>query len=81
MSEAEIRKNPCGNDKEIDEYLNGTICEIVTPEEDLNDIEAPEDDCFEVLTNDDRKKLKTNILENQAKFFFKHRKGPIWNKI
>ncbi len=48
MSEAEIRKNPCGNDKEIDEYLNGTICEVTPAEEDLNDIEAPDDDGFEV---------------------------------
>ncbi len=48
MSEAEIRKNPCGDDKEIDEYLNGTICEVVPAEEDLDDIEAPDDDDFEV---------------------------------
>lgn len=48
MSEAEIKKNPCGDDKEIDEYLNGAICEVVQPEEDLDDIEAPADDEFEV---------------------------------
>jgi len=48
MSEAEIRKNPCGDDKEIDEYLNGTICEVIPAEEDLNDIEAPADGEFEV---------------------------------
>jgi hypothetical protein len=48
MSEAEIRKNPCGDDKEIDEYLNGTICEVAPAEEDLNDIDAPAGDEFEV---------------------------------
>ncbi|HML36904.1 MAG TPA: hypothetical protein PKA19_05665 [Bacillota bacterium] len=48
MSEKEIKKNPCGDDKEIDEYLNGTICEVAIPEEDLNDLKAPSDDEFEV---------------------------------
>lgn len=48
MSEMEIRKNPCGDDKEIDEYLNGTICEVLPAEEDLNDIDASADDEFEV---------------------------------
>jgi len=42
------RKNPCGENKEIDEYLDGTICEIKTDPEDIDDIEAPEDDEFEV---------------------------------
>jgi len=62
MSEAEIRKNPCGDNKEIDEYLNGTICEIVPDEEDLNDIEAPEDDCFEVHTNDEPEELEDEYI-------------------
>lgn len=70
MSEAEIRKNPCGNDKEIDEYLNGTICEIVTPEEDLNDIEAPEDDCFEVLTNDEPEEIEDEYIGKPGKILF-----------
>jgi len=49
MSEAGMsEKNPCGNEKEIDEYLHGTICEMVPDEEDLDDIEAPEDDDFDV---------------------------------
>ncbi|HVI41983.1 MAG TPA: hypothetical protein VM577_15130 [Anaerovoracaceae bacterium] len=48
MSDAEIRKNPCGNDKEIDEYLNGTTCEMVPGEEVLNDIDVPADEEFEV---------------------------------
>jgi hypothetical protein len=33
---------------EIDEYLHGTIKEVIPDEEDLDDIEAPEDDDFEV---------------------------------
>jgi hypothetical protein len=50
MSEAEMkRKNPCGNDREIDEYLNGTICEPALAEEDLSDIKSPADvNSFEV---------------------------------
>lgn len=44
----EVRKNPCGENKEIDEYLDGTICEIAEGEEAINDIEAPEDDEFDV---------------------------------
>ncbi len=63
MSEAEIRKNPCGNDKEIDEYLNGTICEIVPAAEDLNDIEAPEDDCFEVQANDEPEEIEDEYIK------------------
>jgi hypothetical protein len=42
------RKNPCGNDREIDEYLNGTICEIIPDEEELSDIAAPGDVDFDV---------------------------------
>ncbi len=40
------RKNPCGENKEIDEYLDGTICEVEGP--DVNDVEAPEDGDYEV---------------------------------
>lgn len=44
MSEAEMkRQNPCGEDKEIDEYLNGTICEPKLEEEELSDIKSPAD--------------------------------------
>lgn len=42
------RRNPCGSDKEIDEYLNGTICEIIPGEEELSDIAAPDDNDFDV---------------------------------
>jgi len=62
MSEAEIRKNPCGADKEIDEYLNGTICEVVQPEEDLDDIEAPADDEFEVDEKTEPEKLEDEYV-------------------
>jgi len=64
MTEDTIRKNPCGDDKEIDEYLNGTICEVVPPEEDLNDIEPPEDDGFEVDEMPEPEKLKDEYLGN-----------------
>ncbi|HWQ80372.1 MAG TPA: hypothetical protein VN381_16205 [Anaerovoracaceae bacterium] len=42
------RKNPCGDDKEIDEYLDGTICEILPGEEELSDIATPGDGNFDV---------------------------------
>lgn len=42
------RINPCGNDREIDEYLNGTICEILPGEEELSDIAAPADVDYDV---------------------------------
>ena len=70
MSEAEIRKNPCGSDKEIDEYLNGTICEIVPDEEDLNDIEAPEDDNFDVHANDEPEEIEDEYIKKPGKFLF-----------
>lgn len=69
MSEAEIRKNPCGNEREIDEYLNGTICEIVPAEEDLNDIEAPEDDSFEVESNDEPEELEDDYIGKPAEIY------------
>lgn len=64
MSEDTIRKNPCGDDKEIDEYLNGTICETVPAEEDLNDIEPPEDDEFEVDETPEPQKLQDDYMGN-----------------
>ena len=49
MSDAEMeRVNSGGKEKEIDEYLHGTICENIPDKEDLDDIEAPDDDDFEV---------------------------------
>lgn len=48
MTEEKVRTNPCGDDKEIDEYLDGTICEIVPGEEELNDIKVSEHPGYEV---------------------------------
>lgn len=54
MTEKELkRKNPCGENKEIDEYLDGTICEIKEDEEAINDIKAPSDQNFEVDSPDE----------------------------
>ena len=63
MSEKEIRKNPCGDDKEIDEYLNGTICEVAIPAEDLNDLQAPSDDEFEVDEKAEPEELKDEYMK------------------
>ena len=62
MSEAEMKKNPCGNDKEIDEYLNGTICETVPAAEDLNDIDAPAGDEFDVDVKNEPKELEDEYI-------------------
>lgn len=63
MTEAEkIKKNPCGNDKEIDEYLDGTICEILPGEEELNDIETPEDDDFDVHVPDEKEQVEDEYV-------------------
>lgn len=43
-----VERNLRSNEKEIDEYLHGTILEMVPDEEDLDDIEAPDDDDFDV---------------------------------
>ena len=54
MTEKELeRKNPCGDDKEIDEYLDGTICEIREDEEAINDIDAPSGEKFDVDSPDE----------------------------
>ncbi len=45
---ADERKNPCGDDLEIDEYLDGTICEIKEDEEEINDIKTPSTEQFDV---------------------------------
>ena len=65
MTEAEIRKNPCGDDKEIDEYLDGTICEVVPAEEDLNDIDAPAGDEYEVDEKSEPEKLEDEYMNNK----------------
>ncbi len=61
----EERKNPCGTDKEIDEYLDGTICEVVPGEEDLNDIDAPSDDEYEVDDKQDPEKLEDEYMDKK----------------
>lgn len=63
MTESEnLKKNPCGDDKEIDEYLDGTICEILPGEEELNDIQTPEDDDFEVDAPDEKKEVEDEYI-------------------
>jgi hypothetical protein len=62
MSEAEMKKNPCGDGKEIDEYLNGTICGAVPADEDLDDIEAPDDDDFEVDEKDEPEEIEDEYV-------------------
>jgi len=58
MTEAEkAKKNPCGSDKEIDEYLDGTICEVLPDEAELNDIKTPEDDDFDVHAPDEKEEI------------------------
>lgn len=55
---ADLEKmNPCGDDKEIDEYLDGTICEVKVPEEAINDIEAPSDEKFDVDEPDEPEQI------------------------
>jgi len=61
MAEVE-RKNPCGEDKEIDEYLDGTICEIVEDEEAINDIPAPDDDEFDVDSPDEPEEVEDEYI-------------------
>ncbi len=56
------RKNPCGNDKEIDEYLDGTICETVIGEEELNDIKAPHGEGYEVNHEADPEKIEDEYM-------------------
>lgn len=61
----EERKNPCGTDKEIDEYLDGTICEVVHGEEELNDIDAPSDEEYEVDEKQDPEKLEDEYMDKK----------------
>lgn len=65
MSEAEIKKNPCGENKEIDEYLNGTVCEIIPADEDLNDIKAPAGEEYEVHEKQEPEKLEDEYLNKK----------------
>ena len=65
MTEAEIKKNPCGDDKEIDEYLDGTICEVVHGDEELNDIDAPDDEEYEVDEKQDPEKLEDEYMDKK----------------
>lgn len=54
MTDKELkRRNPCGENKEIDEYLDGTICETAVGEEAINDIDTPSDQKFEVDSPDE----------------------------
>lgn len=64
MKEKELeRKNPCGNDKEIDEYLDGTICEIEKDEEEINDIKAPDSAKFDVDAPEEPQPLEDEYLK------------------
>jgi len=60
--ELKDKKNPCGDGKEIDEYLEGTICEVVPGEEELNDIEASEDQDFEVDIKEDAEAVEDEYV-------------------
>ena len=63
MSEAEaIENNPGSHEKEIDEYLHGTILETLPDEEDLDDIEAPEDDDFEVDIKEEAEEVEDEYV-------------------
>ena len=62
MTEELKRKNPCGEDKEIDEYLDGTICEIKVGEESLNDIDTPSDEKFDVDSPDEPEAVKDDYF-------------------
>jgi len=60
--EMKERKNPCGDGKEIDEYLDGTICEIVPGEEELSDIEVPDDDEFDVDVEEEAETIEDEYM-------------------
>jgi hypothetical protein len=63
MSEKELeRKNPCGENEEIDEYLDGTICEIKEGEEAINDIQAPSGEKFEVHSPDEPAAIEDDYI-------------------
>lgn len=60
MSEEKVRVNPCGQNKEIDEYLDGTMCEVVPGEEELNDIEVSEHEDYAVDAE-----TETEVIEDE----------------
>lgn len=63
MSEAEaIENNPGSHEREIDEYLHGTILETLPDEEDLDEIEAPEDDDFEVDIKEEAEEVEDEYI-------------------
>lgn len=63
MSEAETIVNyPGSHEREIDEYLHGTIMETLPDEEDLDDIEAPEDDDFEVDIKEEAEEVEDEYI-------------------
>lgn len=63
MSEKELeRKNPCGDDKEIDEYLDGTICELKDDETAIHDIKAPAGEKFDVHSPDEPDTIKDEYI-------------------
>ncbi len=63
MTKKELeRKNPCGENKEIDEYLDGTICEDRVDEVAINDIKAPSDQKFEVDSPDEPEPVKDEYV-------------------
>lgn len=62
MSAAEaVERNPDGHEREIDEYLHGTIYEMLPGEEDLDDIEAPDDD-FEVDVREETEEVEDEYV-------------------
>lgn len=65
MNEADaVVRNPGSREKEIDEYLRGTIFETLPEEEDLDDIEAPDDDNFEVYFKEEAEEVVDEYIGN-----------------
>lgn len=62
MTDELERRNPCGENKEIDEYLGGTICEIREDEEDINDIASPGDEKFDVDDPDEPETIEDDYV-------------------
>lgn len=63
MSEAEmVEKKPGSHEVEIDEYLHGTIVEMVPDDEELDDIKAPEDDDFEVEVKEEAEEVEDEYV-------------------
>lgn len=63
MPETEaIERSPGSHEKEIDDYLHGTIYETLPDEEDLDDIEAPDDDDFEVDIKEEAEEVEDEYM-------------------